>query len=69
MTSSKKKMAEKPDGRSWVDSCDAKSAGSFVKPASLWLNAPRRGWLYVSSILFLGWLCFLGVIAYLVNFQ
>ncbi|MCP4478589.1 MAG: hypothetical protein GY818_10900 [Planctomycetaceae bacterium] len=43
--------------------------GPPAKPVSAWLTAPQRGWFYFSSVLFLGWLCFLGVIAYMVNFQ
>jgi hypothetical protein len=40
-----------------------------AKSVSAWLTAPQRGWFYFSSVLFFGWLCFLGVIAYMVNFQ
>jgi hypothetical protein len=67
MTTSKKKS----DGRAGntQNSKQAKVAESILKPASAWVAIPRRGLFYVSSVLFLGWLFFLAVIAYRVNFQ
>ena len=48
---------------------DTEVLDSVRKPVAPWLIAPRRGLFYLSSLLFFGWLCFLAVLAYLVNFQ
>ena len=69
MTSSKKRSVGKSVASDASVSHDSEVDLALPKPALPWLTAPRRGLFYVSSILFLGWLCFLGVIAYLVNFQ
>jgi hypothetical protein len=67
MTSSKK-ISDGGAGNA-KNSKQAKVAESILKPASAWVAIPRRGLFYVSSVLFLGWLFFLAVIAYRVNFQ
>ncbi|MGY8748780.1 MAG: hypothetical protein ACKVHR_12105 [Pirellulales bacterium] len=67
MTSSKK-ISDGNAGNT-QNSKQAKVAQSVFKPASAWIAIPRRGLFYLSSVLFLGWLFFLAVIAYRVNFQ
>ena len=68
MGSSKKRA-----GKTVSSEADDPKANEIVdsptKSVSPWLTAPQRGLFYFSSVLFLGWLSFLGVIAYMVNFQ
>lgn len=68
MTSLKKDSSKSIAGVAKV-SHDTEVAESVRKPVAPWLIVPRRGLFYLSSLLFVGWLCFLAVIAYLVNFQ
>ena len=66
---STKEKQESPAARDRQVPCDSVGKEPSTKPIASWLVAPQKGLFYLCSILFLGWLGFLSVIAYMVNFQ
>ncbi len=64
-----KKKQESPTATDRQGAIDSGGKEQSNNPVASWLVAPQKGLFYLCSILFLGWLGFLSVIAYMVNFQ